>query len=290
MPAISPTFSSTRCWPASSSYLMRKPAAAPLHRHPRRHRPLRSRRRRGGAHRRMARRHRQARSGAAPRPRRADLLAPYLARRRAARRARASPLSYPGSPALAQNLLRDAGPHHPVRAPPGRRRNPAHHHGARQARQDRRASTATRALNAFVPPPERRGVVLVDPPFEAPRRVRAAAGGLFAAPPQLADRHLHGLVPAQGPARGIRRFADALARSGIRAHPAGPSRGRRHPGVGRRPARRVRPVVVNPPFGLRSEPDVLMPFLAQAMGRAGAALVGARARPARWRGRSADLA
>ena len=57
------------------------------------------------------------------------------------------------------------------------------------------------ALNAYVPPKERRGLVLIDPPFEQPDEFDRLAQALAARPPQMADRHLRALVSDQGCAR-----------------------------------------------------------------------------------------
>ena len=46
------------------------------------------------------------------------------------------------------------------------------------------------ALNAYVPPKERRGLVLIDPPFEQADEFDAARAGAGRRAPQMADRHL----------------------------------------------------------------------------------------------------
>ena len=112
------------------------------------------------------------------------------------------PPLYPGSPALACRLLRpqdrmifcDAHPDvvAALKAQP-------------EIGRDRRVKIVEidgfTALKAFVPPIERRGLVLVDPPFEQKCEftdLLAAFGGCGA---KMADRGLHGLVPDQGPLR-----------------------------------------------------------------------------------------
>ena len=54
------------------------------------------------------------------------------------------------------------------------------------------------ALTAYVPPTERRGVVLIDPPFEQPDEFARLAAAARGRAPQMADRHLPALVPDQG--------------------------------------------------------------------------------------------
>ena len=55
-----------------------------------------------------------------------------------------------------------------------------------------------RELLAHVPPTERRGVVLIDPPFETEQEFDRVLDALAAALYPLADRYLRGLVPAHG--------------------------------------------------------------------------------------------
>ena len=82
---------------------------------------------------------------------------------------------------------------------------------------DRRAKAVAidgwTALKAYVPPPERRGVVLIDPPFEAMDEFSRLAQALEASPPQVGDRHLPDLVSDPGTA-GFRRAGQAFAALG----------------------------------------------------------------------------
>ncbi len=195
-----------------------------------------------------------------------DLLAPYLDAV-GPRDGAGMPASYPGSPAMAQRLLRDGDRMtlcelHPadagtLRAAMGRDKR------VKVVRLD-----GYTALKAFVPPPERRGVVLVDPPFETPDEFERLANGLSAAHRRWPTGIYMLWYPLKDRA-GIKRFVDALARSGIprilQVHLAvdditasgeGPLGGC---GLG----------IVNPPFGFEDELGVLMPFLAHALGRDG---------------------
>ena len=51
------------------------------------------------------------------------------------------------------------------------------------------------ALNAYLPPKERRGLVLIDPPFEAPDEADARRAGARTRAAQMADRNAHRLAP-----------------------------------------------------------------------------------------------
>lgn len=84
---------------------------------------------------------------------------------------------YPGSPALAANALRGqdrlaacelhAEEAEALRAALGRRANVQVH-----------ARDGYEALGALLPPPERRGLVLIDPPYEAPDELARSADAL----------------------------------------------------------------------------------------------------------------
>jgi len=101
----------------------------------------------------------------------AQLLAPYLRAIGPFDEEHGRPLSYPGSPALAQAQLR-----------PQDRIALCEAHDEERERlvaalgRDRRLSVVGTdgyiALNAYVPPKERRGLVLIDPPYEAPEELQ----------------------------------------------------------------------------------------------------------------------
>ncbi|TXN07214.1 23S rRNA (adenine(2030)-N(6))-methyltransferase RlmJ [Methylobacterium sp. WL122] len=98
-----------------------------------------------------------------------DLLTPYRAAV-AAVRARHGATTYPGSPALIREFLRagDQGVFVEL--------HPADHAVLRE-RFNEHARTKVlhldgwTALNAMIPPPERRGLVLIDPPYEVPGEI-----------------------------------------------------------------------------------------------------------------------
>ena len=175
------------------------------------------------------------------------------------------PGHYPGSPSIMAALAR-----------PGDRLNFVERHPEDAAvlaalfRRDKRVKVTELdgwlALPAFVPPPERRGLVLVDPPFELP--------GEF-------DRMLHGVEKAHArwptgtyllwyPLKDVtaaEAFAGRLAHAGIpdiiRAElrvaairTDGPLAGS---GL----------IIVNPPFTLERDLAVLLPALAARLGHEG---------------------
>ena len=201
-----------------------------------------------------------------------DLLAPYLdavAAFNPARTARSK--IYPGSPALLRHWLRTQD-----RLIACEREPAAARALAGRMRGDNRVKAVAidgyTALNAYVPPKERRGLVLIDPPFEQPDEFDAARAGARRRPPQMADRHLRALVSDQGRARD----------AGLRAPPR-PARTSRAccapnstvaPARGRAKARRQRPDRGQPALdGWRTSLRVLLPALAQVLrpGAGGAA-------------------
>src|SRR5258708_8792988 len=94
------------------------------------------------------------------------LLAPYLDAVEALNPGGAMKV-YPGSPALAQTLLRDQDRLVVCeREPNAARALAAFVHG--DARAKAVAIDGYTALNAYVPPKERRGLGLIDPPYEPP--------------------------------------------------------------------------------------------------------------------------
>ena len=200
------------------------------------------------------------------------LLAPYLdavgPRDREGR-----PSFYAGSPAIAQHLCRAQDRLVLCEL------HPADGATLRQAlKGDRRATMVAidgyRALRAYLPPPERRGLVLVDPPFEDRDEFAAMTEGLLAAHRKWPT----GVYMLWYPIKdrdALVRFAADLTASAVRrtaqveliVDPGALSRGALA-GCGM--------IVVNPPFGLDAEIAQLMPFLAQVL---------AREEPGSWRWR-----
>jgi 23S rRNA (adenine2030-N6)-methyltransferase len=197
----------------------------------------------------------------------AALLEPYLSLVRPLM-AGAPPL-YPGSPALAQKLTRaqdrmifcDA---HPQVIPALTRRL------GRDPRIKVIEIDGYRALNAFVPPRERRGLVLVDPPFESKAEfemlkaaLRLAVAkwptGIFAIWFPIKDKdavaQFVSSLAADLPSQGIKnalylRLGVAAARSDAPLAASGL-------------------IILNPPFTLDVEARLILPYLGETMATMG---------------------
>ena len=191
---------------------------------------------------------------------------------------------YPGSPALVRAWLRRqdrmiACEREPdaARALAGRMRG--------DSRVKAVAIDGYTALNAYVPPKERRGLVLIDPPFEQPDEFdRLGAGAV-----------------RQRTANGRPASICSGIRSRMRARPRPSRAASRGLAIARDPARRTRArrraatsgcaarglIVVNPPWTLHDELGVLLPALAagaRRRGRDGDAARLAGGRKVRWCG------
>ena len=198
----------------------------------------------------------------------AELLRPYLEAVGPCD-AEGRPLSYPGSPAIAQTLLRAQDRIALCEANPDEREALIAALG-----RDRRLSIVGTdgyvALNAYLPPKERRGVVLIDPPFEAPDEAvaveRALERGLSKWPT--------GTYIAWRPIREARvdaRFLNSIAALGapnilrleldVGYAPTGAH--------GQQPLARAGLLVVNPAHTLIDEAQALLPWLAQTLARGG---------------------
>jgi 23S rRNA (adenine2030-N6)-methyltransferase len=179
------------------------------------------------------------------------------------------PVSYPGSPAIAQTLVRAQDRVALCEANPDER-------GALVAAlgRDRRLSIVGTdgylALNAYLPPMERRGVVLIDPPFEAPDE----AGGIVRAIERALRKWPTGTYVAWRPIRDARadaRFLNAVAALGapniLRLElDVGPGPVGAH---GQEPLTNAGLLIVNPPHRLIDETRKLAPWLTQTLGRDG---------------------
>ena len=175
---------------------------------------------------------------------------------------------YPGSPAIALALARPFDRMlfcelHPdalaaLRARVGRER-----------RAKVLALDGYTGLNAFIPPVERRGLVLIDPPFEAADEFDRLTGALLAAHAKWRE----GIVMAWYPIkdrRGPERLAASLAglpdvlRLEFQVDDPRPD--------GRLVSNGL--VIVNPPYTLQAEMACLLPALARALavGRGGASV------------------
>ncbi len=123
------------------------------------------------------------------------------------------------------------------------------------------------ALNAHVPPKEKRGLVLVDPPFEEKGEFDRLVDGLVKAHKKFASG-IYALWYPLKEVRAVHDFISALRATGIermlRAEVAirPSSNPPRLFGSGM--------ILVNPPFTLEGELRVLLPALAQLLGDPGA--------------------
>jgi len=192
----------------------------------------------------------------------ATLLSPYLDVVRAVNE-RGQLRTYPGSAALARAWLRPQDRLLACELVPA-----VAAALSRNLRGDARIKTLPIdgwvALNAYVPPKERRGVVLIDPPFEAEDDFQRLTKGLKTA----YRKWTTGIYALWYPIKG-RREADALAkrlrrlalpkvlRAEVLVSPLGDPT-RLH-GAGM--------IVVNPPWTLESELSTLLPALATILGR-----------------------
>lgn len=118
-------------------------------------------------------------------------------------------------------------------------------------------------LNAFLPPVERRGLVLIDPPFEAADEFAAAAQALEKAWRKWTTGIYMLWYPVKD-AGTIASFAAHLAGLGLK-------RALRlelqiDTSAPKTPLARCGLIVVNPPFGLAAEAKILLPWLAGVLG------------------------
>ena len=123
----------------------------------------------------------------------AELLRPYL-EAVGPHDAEGRPLSYPGSPAIAQTLMRAQDRIALCEANPDEREALI----AALGRDGRLSIVGTDgyvALNAYLPPKERRGIVLIDPPFEAPEEAARRRAGARTRLKQMAVRDLRRVAP-----------------------------------------------------------------------------------------------
>ena len=205
---------------------------------------------------------------AAPPKPAAELLAPYLDAIRAFNPG-GKLRSYPGSPVLAQHFLRrqdrliacELEPHAAKSLKLALRRSFAGDEQTKAIEID-----GWTGLTAYVPPVERRGVVLVDPPFEEPGDYTRLASALDTARRKWASGIYLLWYPIKGRpepdalAKRIRRLAiPKVMRVELIVSPL--SDPTRLNGCGL--------IVLNPPWKLADELSALLPALATLLGRAG---------------------
>jgi 23S rRNA (adenine2030-N6)-methyltransferase len=199
-------------------------------------------------------------AGAAMDPRLRDLLSPYLDCLGPLDE-EGRPALYPGSPLIARRLMRAND-----RAIFCELRPDAFEELQARFARDRSVKTIQidgyMGLSAFTPPKERRGLVLIDPPFEQKGEFRAMFDafreahrkwptGIYALWHPIKDivetRKLHADLRVSGVRRVLRlELAVAHMREGERL-------------------RRTGLIVVNPPYTFEDETRVILPFLAERL-------------------------
>jgi 23S rRNA (adenine2030-N6)-methyltransferase len=170
--------------------------------------------------------------------------------------------TYPGSPALARAFLRPQDRLIACELEPKAYALLAHN-----LARDRRIKTVAidgwTALNAYVPPSERRGIIVVDPPFEQAQDFTRLAHGLETAYRKWAS----GIYLLWYPIKG-RQEPDALARRLKRSSIARILRAElavaATPAQG--PLGGCGLIVVNPPWTLENELAAILPELVKALG------------------------
>jgi 23S rRNA (adenine2030-N6)-methyltransferase len=187
-------------------------------------------------------------------------LARYSALVQAAQPAAPALQIYPGSPALLQALLRPQDrlilmELHPEDAAVLRREFRA------DARVHVHARDGYEGLRAVLPPDERRGLVLIDPPYEAPDEMTVLVAALTAAHARWPTGQFALWYPIKE--RGaVDRFHGALATAGLRKLLCAeflPTRDQALRGSGM--------ILVNPPWRIEDRLDALLAALGPALGR-----------------------
>ena len=164
---------------------------------------------------------------------------------------------YPGSPLIARNLLRKddrliINELHPEDVKT-LRANFTRHDNAKVMELD-----AWTFLKSTLPPPERRGVVLIDPPFEQPGEFERMVLGLTSAAKRFATGVYLLWYPMKHPG-DVERFKRKLCETGLRkllaveviVAPYQEGAGLTGTGL----------ILHNPPFGLREELANILPYL-----------------------------
>jgi len=189
--------------------------------------------------------------------------------------------TYPGSPLIARALLRPQDRLTACEVADGPRKDLID-----ALRRDPQAKVVDLdgwvALPAFVPPNERRGVVLIDPPFEAKDEFERLASRFAAA----FSRWPTGIYVLWYPAKS-RRSADQLARHVVEivaaTKPAGKCMRLEFtvaPQAAGAPLASTGLLIVNPPFPLHGELRIILPELEKPLGQGGAARFKLEAPPA----------
>lgn len=195
-------------------------------------------------------------------------LAPFLASLRALNPDWPTVRVYPGSPLVARAMLRPQDRLVAVELHPEEGRALK-----RLFASDRQVAVhladGYTALKAHLPPKERRGLILIDPPFEQPDEFRQLTRAL----PEALHRFRTGVfavwypIKAPGPVERFRAEVAGLGRPALAAelYRFPPDDPERLNGTGL--------VVVNPPWKLEQALGRLLPFLGECLGARGEARV-----------------
>ena len=204
----------------------------------------------------------------------AERLAPYLAAV-AAENSAGTLRFYPGSPGLARRMLR-----------PGDRLVANELHVADHAAlehlfgRDRQTSVLAldgwTAVKSLLPPVERRGVVLIDPPFEQAGEFDRLADALVAAQRRFAGGTVILWYPIKDPG-AVERFHRRLLADGSRKLMICDLYVRRPDRDGPLAATGV--AICNPPFVLRTDLAAILPFLVERLGQGSGAGFHLRSHP-----------
>jgi 23S rRNA (adenine2030-N6)-methyltransferase len=198
------------------------------------------------------------------------LVTPYLDIVRAFNE-KAELAAYPGSPLIARAMLRPQDRLTACEIEPGARKQLID-----ALRRDTQARVVDldgwTALSAFVPPKERRGLVLIDPPFEQRDEFERLADGFAAAFRKWPTGSYLLWYPVKS-----RRAADALARQVAQAaetvRPAGKCLRLEFsvaPQLADGPLASTGLLMVNPPWTLAAELKTILPELEKPLGQGGA--------------------
>lgn len=185
-----------------------------------------------------------------------DLLAPYLEAVRAENPAGMLSV-YPGSPAIAQRLLR-ANDRMVLCELNEKDKEALRKNFARERRAGVHLLDGFQAVKAFLPPRERRGLMLMDPSFDRKGEYARVVAALREAHGRFATGVSAFWYPLMEPA-ALRAFEREVRGTGVSqilqlelwVHPADWTASLRGCGL----------LVVNPPFGLEEEARVLLPWL-----------------------------
>jgi 23S rRNA (adenine2030-N6)-methyltransferase len=175
---------------------------------------------------------------------------------------------YPGSPLIAARLLRTKD------RLVGIEKHPEEHASLAAALAGHQRARIIlgdfhRELPRLLPPLERRGLVLIDPPYEADGEFSDATRTALAAHRRFANGIILFWYPAKARAK-IAASAGEFLNAGVRSllkveFDTGAARSPIAEGRGP-PLAAAGLLVVNPPFGFAGEMRTIMPFLTQVMG------------------------